>query len=292
MTKRRITLLITTCAKPELMEKQRASGADVVILELEDGVPIDQKAQARALAVEALRDWDYVGKERWVRINSVASVDGMRDIVELAPSLPDALVLGKLRTRDEVVAADYLLTRREEELGLPAHTKLVPMVESGPALIHLEEIVRASDRVIGVLVGTEDLSVDVGYVRTPHQVELIYARSQIVTVSHSLGIGCYDVASVVLRDQDALYDLARESYHFGFDGKAIISPSQIAAVERAFGPSEDEVDWARKIAAAEAQAQREGKSVYEVDGKMVDGPFVKMAHRILAHVGDEGEPAT
>jgi citrate lyase subunit beta/citryl-CoA lyase len=288
MNYRRRSVLITTCADASLMEKQRRAACDVALLELEDGVPVDRKDEARKRAVDALSSWDYLGKERWVRVNSVNSLDGMRDILALVAPRADGLVLGKLREPEEVAVADYLLERREEELGIPPHTKLLPMVESGPALIQLPAIIRASPRVIGVVLGTEDLSADVGYVRTEEEFEISYARSHVVSVAHSLGVQCFDVASVKLREPEALYALARRSYHFGFDGKVAISPSQVPAIEKAFTPSEEEVGWAHRIVAAEAQAQKDGVAVYAVDGRMVDAPFIKMARRVIARAGDQG----
>lgn len=280
------SILITTCADQELMAKQRTAPADVAFLELEDGVPLKMKAEARARAVSALKDWDYQGKERWVRINQVDSVEGMRDIVELAEGRPDALIPGKLRTVSEVIAADYLLSRREEELGLPARSiKLCPMIETGSAMLDLRDIIMASDRMIGVLLGSEDLSADIGIVRTPEGRELDWVRGHMILTAHTLGVECFDVASVLLREPEALYRETRKSYFLGFDGKACISPSQIEAIHRGFAPEESEITWARRLLEANRDAEERGLAVFSLDGKMVDAPFVMQAESILRRAG-------
>ncbi len=280
------TLLITTCADEKLLEKQRTSNADVAFLELEDGVLADQKTEARERCVTALRDWDYQGKERWVRINQVASLEGMRDIIALVEGRPDALIPGKLRSVDEIIAADYLLTRREEELGLPVGgIKLCPMIESGPAVLNLKDVIQASPRMIGVCLGTEDLSVDVGIMRTEAERELEWVRGHVVMTSHALGIECFDVASVKLREPEALYEETRRIFHMGYDGKMCISPSQVEVIHKAFTPDDDKIEWALKIIQAAAQAESEGTSVFAVDGRMVDYPFIMQARQILQRAG-------
>lgn len=286
----RVSLLITTCENESLLDKQRRAGFDVAVLEMEDGVRPENKADARKRCLNALQNWDYGSTERWVRTNELTSVEGFRDVLELTEGRPDAFVLAKLQEADEVRIADYLLSRREEELGLPiGGIRIVPMVETAAAVINLREICTASSRVLGVLVGTEDLSVSAGYVRTPDDYELAYARSLIVTTTHALGVECWDVASMTLDDVDVMDVEAKRSYHLGFDGKIAISPSQLGSIQRAFMPSEEEIDKARRVLAAERAAKAEGRAVYAVDRKMTDGPFVKMAERVLRRAGLDTE---
>ena len=280
------TLLITTCADEKLLAKQRTSNADVAFLELEDGVLADQKDEARERCFTALREWDYQGKERWVRINQLTTLEGMRDLMGLVGGRPDALIPGKLRGADEIIAADYVLSRREEELGLPVGgIKLCPMIESGPAVINLKEIIQASPRMIGVCLGTEDLSVDVGIMRTEEEKELEWVRGHVVMTSHAMGIECFDVASVKLREPEALYAEARRIYHMGYDGKMCISPTQVDVIHDAFTPEPEKVEWAHKIIKAADDAEKEGTSVFAVDGRMVDYPFIMQARQILRRAG-------
>jgi citrate lyase beta subunit len=282
------SILITTCANEKLMAKQRVAPADVAFLELEDGVPPDMKAEARARCVTALKEWDYGGKERWVRINHVDSLEGMRDLMALPEGRPETLIPGKLRSPNEIVVADYILTRREEELGLPiGGIKLCPMIESGPAVLYLKDVIQASKRVSGVLLGSEDLSADVGIVRTPEGREIDWVRGHMVITAHTLGVKCFDVASVILRDMDALYQETRRSYHLGFDGKACISPTQIEPIHRGFMPTDDEIAWARRLLKADKEAKEKGIAVFALDGRMVDGPFVMHAEQVLRRAGQE-----
>lgn len=282
------TILITNCADETLLAKQRTAQCDVVYLDLEDGVAHADKEEARMRAIRVLRDWDYGGKERWVRPNPMSTPIGMRDVLDLVASAPDALVLSKVRSAEEIVVADYLISRREEELGLrPGQIKLAPMIESGLALLHLEDLITASPRVVGVNLGAEDLSVDLGLVRTEGEDELRDIRSRLVLTSHALGVECYDVASVKLRDFAGLFADARRAYLMGFDGKKVISPSQLEAVRAGFTPTTEEVQRARRLLARQAQAQDSGESVYAFEDRMVDAPFVRQAEQILRRADHE-----
>jgi citrate lyase subunit beta/citryl-CoA lyase len=286
MDKLQRTFLMTTCAKEDLMVKQRDSAADIACLELDDGVPFDLKDEARRRALAALKEWDYGGKDRWVRINRVDTLDGMRDLMTLVEGRPQAISLSKPRTANDIVAADYLLSRREEELGLPVGgIKLYPMIETGDAFLNLRSLITASGRVAGVLFGSEDLSADIGIVRTAEGYELDYARGMLIMIAKSLGVKCFDASSVLLRDPQALYRESRRSYHLGFDGKGCISPSQIDVIHRAFSPSEEDVDAAERLVVASRAAAAKGLSVFEHEGRMIDSPFVLQAEHILRQAG-------
>lgn len=287
----RQTILITNCADEVLLGKQRVADCDVAYLDLEDGVAPTDKERARHTAVRVLKEWDYGNKQRWVRPNPVTTATGMRDILDIVPSSPDAFVLSKVRSPDEIMIADYLITRREEEVGLPAgRIKLAPMIETGRALLELEAIIRASPRVIGVNLGAEDLCVDLGLVRTEGESELTHIRNQIVLVSHAMGVQCYDVATVRLRDPDGVFKAARRAYLMGFDGKKMISPSQVTDVRRGFAPSAEEVERAERILAREAEARDAGESVYALDDRMIDAPFVLQAEQVMRRAGEGQGP--
>ena len=280
------SILISPSSDESLLEKQRASNADVALLDLEDGVPPDRKEEARERCARVLRDWDYGGKLRWVRVNQVASLDGMRDILAVAAARPDAISPAKPRDREEIIAADYLLTRREEELGLPiGGIGLVPMIETGPAALNLRELIEASPRITGVILGSEDLSAEVGIVRTEEGREMDWIRGNMVLTCHALGVHCYDVASVKLRQPELLYRETRLAYHQGFDGKVCISRGQIDDTHRGFMPEPSELEWAQNILKANHEAETRGEAVFALDDKMVDRPFILQAENILRRAG-------
>lgn len=285
--------LITTCSDPSLMEKQRKAPCDIALMDLEDGVAPSEKGRARHRAVAALSEWDYGPRERWVRINHVDSTDGFKDLMVLAAARPDVIVPSKVRSAREIIAVDYLLQRREEELGLAMGTiKVAPMIETGPALENLREVLSASPRVVGLHLGVEDLSVDLGIVRTDSSFELEHIKSRVVVTAHTLGIYAYDVASAKIHEEDDLYTEARRAYHLGFDGKAAISPSQIPTIYQAFAPTEQEVERAKLIVEASRRAAKEDLSVYSVDGRMVDAPFVEQAISVLERSGVKTDAGT
>ena len=121
--------------------------------------------------------------------------------------------------------------------------------------------------------------------RTPEGRELDWFRGHMVLTAHTLGVECFDVASVLLREPERLYEETRYSYHLGFDGKACISPGQIEAIHKGFTPEDREIEWARRLLAADRDAKERGLAVFSLDGRMVDAPFVIHAEQVLHRAG-------
>ena len=280
------TVLLATCADEAILRERLRARPDVLLLELEDGVPKASKAEARARAIQALKTWEFGGTERWVRINAINSVEGMRDLVALPEGRPEALMPTKVRTPEEIICADYVLSRREEELGLEAGSiRLCPMIETGLAILNLRQIISASRRINGVLLGSEDLSVDIGFARTEGGSELEWVRTLIVMTAHSLGVECFDVASLRVDDAEALFREARHAYELGFDGKGCIASPQVDTVHRAFAPAQAQVDWARRVLGAKLEADRLKQAEFSLDGRTIEQPTLLQAAGILRRAG-------
>lgn len=270
MTARR-SLLFVPGSRPERFEKALAAGADMVCVDLEDAVAPPHKAEARAAAVPFLSG--APGPERLVRLNSVKTAEGLRDLLAVIDAAPTAgtVMLPKVDTADEVRWVDALLSER----GLAL--RLVALVETAEGLENAAAIAAATPRLSALMFGGADLSAELG---TPLAWEpLLYARSRLVHACARAGIEAIDVPHIVVSDLEACAAETRRAKDLGFTAKACIHPSQVAVVNGVFTPTEDEVAKARRIVDALAA---DPNGVLLLDGKLVEKPVVRAAERVLA----------
>ncbi len=259
---------------PSKFPKALHSGADMVCLELEDGVAPHEKDSAREnmLTIFAVPQADD-GIERTVRINALNTAEGRADIEGIlqAPGQPQALMLPKVNAPDEVSAVSDMLG----ELGLTVRLQVIIETCRGLELAH--EIARASGRVDALVFGGFNLAADLrcAYGWEP----LLYARSKVVHAAASAGIDVIDAPWLDLGDHDGLRAEAEAAARLGFTGKSAIHPSQIEIINTIFTPSADEIAYARKVVAAFEEA-RTGLVV--VGGKMIDRPVLRAVARTLA----------
>ncbi|MBO6784085.1 MAG: CoA ester lyase [Alphaproteobacteria bacterium] len=262
---------------PSMFPKALASGADIVCVELEDGVAPHHKEQARAnmLAIFA-QPQDDDGVERIVRINMLGSPEGEADLAAVLDSAtpPPALMLPKVNGPDDVHrVADAL-----DAAGHP--TRLQVIIETNPGLEAAWEIAQASARVDSLLFGGVDLAADLrcAYGWEP----LLYARSRVVHAAAGAGIDAIDVPWLDLGDPEGMRREAEASAKLGFTGKGAIHPRQIADLNAIFSPSAEEVAYAEKVVAAFAAADT---GLVVVDGKLIEKPVLRTMERILAKAG-------
>jgi citrate lyase subunit beta/citryl-CoA lyase len=293
----RRSVLITPGYDEVMVRKAIASPADVVWLELEDGVHPSQKDRAREIAARLLTDLDWSGKERIVRVNPMYTPDGPSDIRRIAPTRPSAFLLTKVQDASEVIEAARLLDEVDTGGGGDP-VKLWCMIETARGLVGVEEIAAASDRVDALFFGGGDLSADLrvkrvglGSVRVVPdlqglQFELLYARSRTVAAARANGISAIDVSFNNIRDEEGTHRDALYSFQLGFDGKMAISPRQVRAIHSAFAPSESDLDWATRVLAAFEAVGQDKLTVTLVDDEMVDGPFVRSAQLIVDRARD------
>jgi citrate lyase subunit beta/citryl-CoA lyase/(S)-citramalyl-CoA lyase len=269
----RRSLLFAPANRPEVQARALASGADLVCLDLEDAVPPGAKAEARAAALPFLAAAGGPGPERVLRLNSLRSAEGLRDMLAVIEARPPAGVvfLPKVATADEVRLADELLT----ESGLPL--ALAVLIESVEGLENAAAILRASSRIAFAMFGGVDLAAELG-VAVAHE-PLLYARQRVVHAARLAGVDVLDVPALAFRDADAVRAEAETARALGFTGKAAIHPSNLAAVNAVFTPSEAEIARAEAIVAA-WQASPTGLVV--LDGKLIERPVIRAMQRILA----------
>ncbi|AGB04895.1 citrate lyase beta subunit [Aciduliprofundum sp. MAR08-339] len=276
--KLRRTRLYIPGNNPHLVENAGLYGADAVILDLEDSVPITQKFDARILVKYSLQNVDFGTSEKWVRINGPDTPYWRRDLQEVLPYC-EIINIPKVESLETLSVVDEEMSRIESSLGIEPR-KVVPIIETVSGLLNAKEIA-SHPRVVALAWGGEDLTADLGIPRKKALI-LDHVRAQIVFAAKAHKKQALDTVFSNVRDMDALFEYAQRARYMGFDGIGVIHPNQIEIVHRAFRPTEDEVEEARKIIEAAKEAEREGKAVIALNGRMIDPPVVERAKKILA----------
>lgn len=269
----RRSALFLPASNARAIEKARGLPCDVVILDLEDAVAPAQKATARDAAVEAVREGGFGARELVVRVNAVDSAEGRDDLAALAGVAADAVLLPKLEAAETLVAARAALGRG------PA---LWAMIETCAGVLALREIVAAAAErgLAALVVGTNDLARELRCRAGADRAPLLPVLAQVTLAARSAGLVALDGVINTLDDQAAIAAECRQGRDWGFDGKTLIHPAQIAAANAAFGPSEAEVETSRMLAAA--FDGREDEGAIRVDGRMVERLHLEEARRTLA----------
>jgi citrate lyase beta subunit len=267
------SMLMTCGLCPQQYGKAGEVGADIGTIDLEDSVPALAKEEARRLILPFFAGRSPGGWLRTIRINSLRTPDGLRDILALLDSgaCPDALLLPKVDSAQDVLIVEELLGSR-----LPATVFLV-VIETAAGLCAVEEIATATPRVRALVFGGADFSAELG--TTMAWEHLLYARSRILVAASRAGIPAMDSPCFAIEDLEALRSDISRSQKLGFVGKAAVHPRQVAAINEGFTPSPAEVERARRI--LDVIEGRCGQ-IAVLDGEMIGPPAVLAARRLLA----------
>ena len=271
------SMLFVPAASAKMIEKARGLVAPAVILDLEDGVGPGEKVSAReGLAANIGESWP--GRPLlFVRVNSPGSEHFEADLAAVARLPVSGICIPKCDSAADVVHAERLLIYA----GAAADFHLCPFIESARGIVHAAAIASATPRVVAVALGSEDLAADMGIRRTKGGAELAYWRGVVATAARAAGAIPIDGVFIDFSDPEGLEADAAVGRSMGFGGKQIIHPSQVAPVARAYAPTTEELDRASRIVAAFDEAEREGRGVVVVDGRMIDRPIVLQARRLL-----------
>ncbi|MGM3274785.1 HpcH/HpaI aldolase/citrate lyase family protein [Ralstonia sp. 24A2] len=275
------SLLYVPAHVPRYVAKAEVCGADAVILDLEDGVPPEQKAQARGALVEAIPRLARIGYDVLVRVNGPLEPMAA-DLRAAVLAGASGVVLPKVRGAAHLEAIDEQLALLEDESGAPlGRTRIIAIIETPRAFEVMSDIARATPRIAALMLGGGDFALSCDsrasaeVLRVPKQLLVIAARAAGVL---PLGLtGGLDV----LDDLDAFERAAQQSVDMGFAGATCIHPAQVAVLNRAFMPSAEEVSDASALLAAFDAARAEGRGALRFDGRMVDAPGVTRARRVL-----------
>lgn len=276
------SLLFVPGDRPERFAKAAASGADAIILDLEDSVsPANKEAARRAIA-------DYLARERTVitlvRVNPLDGHMTAADVAAIAAARPDAIMLPKAEGAPSIAQLDTILrSESADDASLP---KILPIATETPAAVFtLGSYREAKGRLVGLTWGAEDLPAaigattsrdDAGQYTPPYEV----ARALTLFAAHAAGVAAVDTVFPAIKDEAGLSAYATRARRDGFTGMMAIHPTQVAAINAAFTPATEEV--ARAQAIVDAFAANPGAGVLQVDGKMVDAPHLKQAKHILS----------
>ena len=280
------SLLFVPGDRPERFAKAAASGADAVILDLEDAVTADRRGGAR---IEVARHLASVSRAvpQWVRINPVDSADALADLTAVIAARPDGILLPKPESLDEVWRVDHWLEALEAANGISRGAiAMLPIVtEKARAVLSLGSWGRLPARVAGLTWGAEDLAADIGAEanRTAdgaYEPPFLLARSLCLLAAGAAGVPAYDTIDIEFRDPAAIERRSREARRLGFSGQIAIHPAQIAPIHKAYTPSAEEISWAERV--LEAFRSSPGRGAVQLDGRMLDMPHMRQAERILA----------
>jgi citrate lyase subunit beta / citryl-CoA lyase len=260
------------------MEKARTLSADVLIFDLEDAVGPDAKAESRAKVCDAIASGGYHPREIVVRVNGLGTDWHDDDLAAVAASTADGVLVPKVESGEQVQALAGVL----DTLDAPQALRLWVMIETPRAILRVEEIASASDRLAGLVVGTNDLVNDLHALHVPGRAPVLPALALAMLGARAAGKAILDGVFNNITDEAGFRAEARQGREMGFDGKTLIHPSQLGPANEVFGPSPEELTDARKIVSAYEQAQATGDSVITVDGRMIESLHVRDAQRILA----------
>ena len=274
----RRSVLYMPGANTRALEKGRTLPADGLILDLEDSVAPDAKGEARTNIIAALAEGGYGNREILVRVNALETPWGRDDIAALAGCGADALLLPKVESAEHVREADALMA----DNGAPADMALWCMMETPRAMLRAEEIAGASPRLGGFVMGTSDLAKDLSCAHTPDRLPMLTSLGLCVLAAKAEGLAILDGVLLDLSDDEGFEAACRQGADMGFDGKTLIHPKTIEAANRVFAPSEEDIAWSEKIIAAHAEAEKDGKGIVLVDGKLIENLHVESARRLVA----------
>lgn len=273
------TLLFVPGDSRGKLDKSQRSQADALILDWEDAVAPQKKAEARLLTLEFLRRRATLPQMIILRLNPVFSSAFQEDCAILDQCNVDGIMLSKCRTADDVCRLEEVL----KTVAALDNCRVYPLLESPDALLNAFSIAMVSPRVAALAFGAEDFAAEMGIVRTADEIELLYARSSLVAQARAAGRDALDSPCLEFREPRRLAASARRARNLGFTGKLAIHPSQVRTLNKIFSPSERELKAARDIVAAASA----NTGAFSIDGSMVDEAVLKRARRVLqiAHSG-------
>lgn len=264
--------------KPRALEKGKALPADVLVFDLEDAVGPDAKSESRTAVCDAVRGGGYGRREVVVRINGIGTEWHDEDLAAVAGAGAHGVLVPKVEDAEQV----HALVASLDALAAPESLRLWVMLETPKSFLRCEEIASASDRLAALVVGTNDLVNDIHALHVPGRAPIVAALSLAVLGARAAGKAVLDGVYNDITDEAGFRAEARQGREMGFDGKTLIHPSQVGTSNAVFGPSDTEIDHARRVVAAYDEALAAGTSVITVDGRMIESLHVRDAQRILA----------
>jgi len=269
--------------RANMLERAKEFPADIIMVDLEDSVPPEEKANARNLAIEWVPKLRALGHRVMVRVNSLDT--GLTRDELTAVVSPDlaGISLGKVESPQDVRDVASILTSLERSVGIElGQVKIIPWIENARALVGAYQIATASDRIVGIAFGGEDYTDDMGLERTDTGEEIYFPRATVAVAARAARVASLDSPYVLFRNSDGLRADAGQARKLGFTGKFAIHPAQIDIINELFSPSDEELAYAQKVVDAWNEAEAQGRGSADLDGRMIDVPVIKRAQNLLA----------
>lgn len=263
------------------LDKVKELTSDVIIYDLEDSVPLEEKDEARKMVQQIISN--NQNRINFVRVNDISTPYFLEDLNTVISLNVHGIVLPKADKKEHVQQVDYLLTKLEKKHGICSNSiEILPIIESASGLYHAYEVASSSKRVKRLAFGSVDYTLDISAQLTKEGTEILYARSQIVVASRAAGIESpIDTVYIHIKDQEGLLKDANLAKQLGFQGKLVVHPDQVDIVNNVFSPTLEEVKEAKEIIAAFQEATDLGLAAIQVKGKMIDYPVVERAKKVL-----------
>jgi len=274
----RRSVLYMPGANERALEKAATLPVDALILDLEDAVAPDAKADARARVRDAVGEDRYGRREVAIRVNGLDTGWFRDDVAAVAAAGPDAVLVPKVDSADDVATIERALA----DAGVPDETSIWAMLETPGAVLHAEAICAASERLTVLVMGTNDLAKELQVPHLPGRAPLTTSLSWCVLAARHSGKVIVDGVHNDLEDTEGFAAECRQGRELGFDGKTLIHPKQLEVCNATFAPSEAEVAEAHEVIAAYVAAQEEGRGVVTVRGRMIEALHVEQARQTVA----------
>ena len=273
----RRSVLYMPAANERALEKAKDIQADALIFDLEDAVAPDSKEVAREQACAAAASSEYGNRELTIRCNGLDTPWGKDDVLAAAAAGPAAVVIPKVDGSSYLDEISELLNQG----GAPSSTQIWAMVETPIGILHVEEIAR-HERMSVMVMGTNDMAKELRASITADRRALLPYLAMCLLSARAAGVAILDGVYNDIKDQSGFKDVCVQGAEMGFDGKTLIHPNQVAPTNEIFSPSLDELDFHRRIIEEFEAAEKDGRGVLTVDGKMIENLHVDEARRALA----------
>ncbi|MSQ25740.1 MAG: CoA ester lyase [Dehalococcoidia bacterium] len=274
------SLLFVPGNNAKMLGKAVTVPADALIPDLEDSVPAGEKVNARGMVAAHLPA--LAGYRVFVRVNAMGSQWVWDDLRAVAGKHIEGISIGKMDTPAKARELSTMLSLVEAERELAEGSlKVIPWVESAAGVLSAREIAQATPRVLGLAFGAEDFTADMGIPRTREMENVATARAMVALAARAAGVLAFDTPEADFKDTPNLLEQCQRAKAMGFKGKFAIHPSQVGPINETFQPVAAEIEYARRVVQAYAEAERQGKAAVALDGKMIDTPVWKRAAQLL-----------
>ena len=277
------SLMFVPAHKQKLLDSSARRDADVLLLDIEDSVPVFEKQNARNnIKNFVLRD-DINGKLIFPRVNDRESGELLKDLYQLTTDGITGFMYPKATKGEDIYFVGKLLETIEYEKHIPVGTfKLIPLIETAGAIVNINDICNACTRVVAVAFGCEDYVTDIHGKHDPEGQSIFFARNMIVNAARANNVLPIDTVHIKVHDLEDLEKNLTISKNIGFEGMLVLNPKELPLVNQYFSPTEDEYKWACEMVSLAEEAEQEGSGVALKDNKFIGPPMVKMAKNIIA----------